>query len=222
VIAGTFTADEANGFPADKTLVTVPSSTIGNPAFTILSGNTIINTVSTGQASNVDCRQVGETDFKVTTTLPYTGVTAASMHLTKNTGETSDASYPSGVASGTTKTLNVRYKAWMGCTSATTAANFNLLNATKLVNDNGDFLPTSGSKTLVSSSWESDGNNIFILTTGSISKATDKFDVDIKSGFGSPLSFTYTNNGVNTAYNLYIYKIIGGTKLQFKNVTVTR
>jgi hypothetical protein len=225
VNVGSFTADAANGFPADKTLVTVPSNTIGNPVYTVLSGGTTVNTVSSipaGQTYADTYNQVGETDFKITTILPYTGVTAASKNLTKNTGETSDASYPSGVASGTTKTLNVRYKAWMGCTSATTAANFNLANATTLVNANGDFLPTSGSKTLVSSSWESDGNNIFILTTGVISKATDKFDVDIKSGFGSPLSFTYTNNGVDTAYHLYIYKIIGGTKLQFKNVTVTR
>jgi hypothetical protein len=222
VNVGSFTADAANGFPSDKTTVTVPSSTIGNPAFTILSGGTTIDTVNSGQASNIDYRQVGETDFKITTTLPYTGVTAASMHLTKNTGETSDASYPSGIASGTTKTLNVRYKAWMGCTSATTAANFILANATKWVNANGDFLPTSGSKTLVDTSWESDGNNIFILTTGSISKAIDKFDVDLKDNFGSALKFTYTNNGVDTAYHLYIYKIIGGTKLQFKNVTVTR
>ena len=222
VNVGSFTADAANGFPVDKTNVTVPSNTIGNPIYTILSGGTTVDTITTGQTTSTSYNQVGETDFKITTTLPYTGVTAASKNLTKNTGETSDASYSSGVASGTTKTLNVRYKAWMGCTTATTAANFILDNATTLVKADGDFLPTGGTKTLVSSSWESDGNNIFILTTGSISKAVDKFDVDIKSGFGSPLSFTYTKNGVNTAYHLYIYKIIGGTKLQFKNVTVTR
>ena len=224
VNVGSFTASAANGFPADKTNVTVPSNTIGNPVFTVLSGGTTANTITAdaGETPSITYVQVGETDFEVTTTLPYTGVTAASRNLTKNTGETSNASYPSGVASGTTKTLNVRYKAWMGCTTATTAANFSLENATTKVHDNGDFLPTSGSKTLVDTSWESDGNNIFILTTGSISKAVDKFDVDIKSGFGSPLNFTYTNNGVDTAYHLYIYKIIGGTKLQFKNVTVTR
>ena len=223
---GTFTADAANGFPVDKTLVTVPSNTIANPIYTVLSGGTIVNTVSgipAGQTYNDDYDQVGETDFTITTTLPYTGVTAASRDLTKNTGETSDASYPSGVASGVTKTLSVRYKAWMGCTTATTAANFSLNNATTLVSANGDFLPTGGTKTLVSSSWESDGNNIFILTTGSISKAIDYLsDVDIKGNFGSPLSFTYTNNDVDTAYHLYIYKIDGGTKLRFKNVTVTR
>ena len=225
VNVGTFTANAANGFPADKTNVQVPSSTIANPVFTVLSGGTTANTVTAnaGETTNIDFEQVGETDFKVTTTLPYTGVTAASRNLTKNTGETSDASYPSGVASGTTKTLNVRYKAWMGCTSATTAANFSLNNATTLVSANGDFLPTGGTKTLVSSSWESDGNNIFILTTGSINKAIDYLsDVDIKGNFGSPLNFTYTNNGVDTTYHLYIYKINGGTKLRFKNVTVTR
>lgn len=227
VDVGTFTADAANGFPVDKTIVTVPSNTIANPVYNVLSGGTITNTISStpaGQTYVDDYEQVGETDFQITTTLPYTGVTAASKNLTKNTGETSDASYPSGVASGTTKTLSVRYKAWMGCTTATTAANFSLANATTLVNSNGDFLPlTSGSKTLVSSSWESDGNNIFILTTGSISKAIDYLsDVDIKGNFGSPLNFTYTYNGVNTAYHLYIYQINGGTKLRFKNVTVTR
>lgn len=223
VNVGSFTADAANGFPADKTNVTVPSNTIGNPIYTVLSGGTTVDTITTGQTTNASYTQVGETDFKITTILPYTGVTAASKNLTKNTGETSDASYPSGVASGTTKTLNVRYKAWMGCTTATTAANFSLENATTKVHANGDFLPTSGSKTLVDTSWESDGNNIFILTTGSISKAIDYLsDVDIKGNFGSPLSFTYTNNGVNTAYHLYIYQINGGTKLRFKNVTVTR
>ena len=191
-----------------------------------MSGGTTVNTVSSipaGQTYADTYNQVGETTFKITTTLPYTGVTAASKNLTKNTGEASDASYPSGVASGTTKTLNVRYKAWMGCTTATTAANFILDNATTLVKADGDFLPTGGTKTLVDTSWESDGNNIFILTTGSINKAIDYLsDVDIKGNFGSPLSFTYTNNGVDTAYHLYIYKINGGTKLRFKNVTVTR
>ena len=225
VNVGTFTASTANGFPADKTTVTVPSNTIGQPVFTVWSGSTTANTITTvgGQTHYDEYEQVGETDFTITTTLPYTGVTAASRNLTKNTGETSDASYPSGVASGATKTVHVRYKAWMGCTTATTAANFDLENATKLVNANGDFLPTSGSKTLVDTSWESDGNNIFILTTGSISKAIDYLsDVDIKGNFGSPLSFTYTKNDVDTAYHLYIYKINGGTKLRFKNVTVTR
>ena len=214
---GYFSSDFANNVNAGQTGGTV--------TYHITSGST----TNTTTGSSYVLSAVTEGDYSVRGSLPYNAVTATSKGLTKNTGAATSASIAAGTVSSTTKTVEVRYKAWMGCTSATTAAQFSLNSATNLVKANGDFLPTSGNLTLVGATpWESDGTNVFILTTGSLSQIKDSLSKgELKTNFNKDNSnqaynFTYTNNGVSTTYHLYIWAIGGGTKVQVINTIVTR
>lgn len=241
---GKFTGSADDGF--SPTSQNAGDNFTGSTTYNFYSGatsgnvNTSIGSVSSNDATGFTINDVQEGSYRVKATHSYSSVTASGMtpSLTTNTGKPSSAKIDAGIAGTSDKIFSARYKAFLGCTSATTASEFNIANATKI--ESAFTSVNNTSETILvkpNESWESDGKNIFILTTGRLHSIEDNMfstpyignfnpslELDTNSGIEQlhlPLSYDYTlPDGTTKSYNLYIWKIEGNTKTEVKNVKV--
>lgn len=235
---GSFTGATANGFNPS---VSGAGDTFGSVTYTVLSGTSSPITATTTTSYSIN--GIPEGNYTVKASVPYTGVTAANLHLTKNTGEVSQASFPNGTASAATKTFNVRYKIYYGTTSAQTADSFvfggensNVVtSASTWLSGNTVVLPyyNDGADYGTSSdSWYNGGQNFFILTNGYLNFVAQSSapTENLKSNFFPDKDTTktlptreITIGGGNTAtYRLYYWNIVGGADTKIINITIAK
>lgn len=223
---GSFTGATANGFNPS---VSGAGDTFGSVTYTVLSGTSSLITATTTTSYSIN--GIPEGNYTVKASVPYTGVTAANLHLTKNTGEVSQASFPNGTASAETKTFNVRYKIYYGITSATTASEFVFEGSGKNVIGNPTSVWLNGDVTW--QNWSNNGKNFFILvpTNAYLQEVhTSSTPDDIRSNFypnnntsATLPTKTITIGGGNTAtYKLYFYYVTGGANTTFTSVKINK
>ena len=223
---GSFTGATANGFNPS---VSGAGDTFGSVTYTVLSGTSSLITATTTTSYSINA--IPEGNYTVKASVPYTGVTAANLHLTKNTGEVSQASFPNGTASAETKTFNVRYKIYYGITSATTASEFVFEGSGKNVIGNPTSVWLNGDVTW--QNWSNNGKNFFILvpTNAYLQEVhTSSTPDDIRSNFypnnntsATLPTKTITIGGGNTAtYKLYFYYVTGGANTTFTSVKINK
>ena len=223
---GSFSGATANGFNPS---VSGAGDTFGSVTYTVLSGTSSLITATTTTSYSIN--GIPEGNYTVKASVPYTGVTAANLGLTKNTGEVSQASFPNGTASAETKTFNVRYKIYYGITSATTASEFVFEGSGKNVIGNPTSVWLNGDVTW--QNWSNNGKNFFILvpTNAYLQEVhTSSTPDDIRSNFypnnntsATLPTKTITIGGDNTAtYKLYFYYVTGGANTTFTSVKINK
>lgn len=210
---GSFQGEENKGFdPLSKNCETSKLGTV----------NYVVAGTETSESSYA-FTATEEGDYKVKATMAYTGSTATELGLTTNTGKPSNASFSNGTAASTESTFSVRYKYYIGSTTATTLADFDVSAITDSVTG---WTSTSGTTTIKSSSqtYKSDGGSVFVLAKAST------FDVkDNLSGESLKKNFTVTGNktieiggGSTSEYKLWLWPITSGQKVELKSITITR
>jgi hypothetical protein len=226
---GSFTGATANGFNPS---VSGAGDTFGTVTYSVYSGSSsssslITATTETGYTIN----SVPEGNYTVKASVPYTGVTAASLGLKKNTGKAaSEASFPNGTASAEPMTFNVRYKAYYGTTTATgntTSHNFVFSgNGNNVVTSNSEWLNTKGEKMIKETTWSNEGKNMFVLTNGTLSyiESAKMPDTNLKGNFELiDSNYQVSIGGTQTAnYKLYLYTVDGGTTVEYRKLKITR
>ena len=223
---GSFSGATANGFNPS---VSGAGDTFGTVTYTVLSGTSSLITATTTTSYSIN--GIPEGNYTVKASAPYSGVTAANLGLTKNTGEVSQASFPNGTASAETKTFNVRYKIYYGITSATTASEFVFEGSGKNVIGNPTSVWLNGDVTW--QNWSNNGKNFFILvpTNAYLQEVhTSSTPDDIRSNFypnnntsATLPTKTITIGGGNTAtYKLYFYYVTGGANTTFTSVKINK
>jgi len=228
---GSFTASASNGFPSDKTNVAAGTESLGSITYVVKEGSTTLSSITTTESTTYTVNSVVEGTYSVASTMPYTGVTAASKGLKKNTNETSQASYSNGTATGATKSFNVRYKIYYGITSATTASDFVFEGSSTNVIGTPTSAWLNGDVTW--QNWTNNGKNFFILvpTSAYLQEVhTSSTPDDIRSNFypnnntsATLPTKTITIGGNNTAtYKLYFYKVQGGANTTFTSVKINK
>jgi hypothetical protein len=222
---GSFTGATANGFNPS---VSGAGDTFGSVTYTVLSGTSSLITATTTTSYSINA--IPEGNYTVKASVPYTGVTAANLHLTKNTGEVSQASFPNGTASASAVTFNVRYKAYYGTTTATgntTSHNFVFSgNDNNVVTSNSEWLNTKGEKMIKETTWSNEGKNMFVLTNGTLSyiESAKMPDTNLKGNFELiDSNYQVSIGGTQTAnYKLYLYTVDGGTTVEYRKLKITR
>lgn len=210
----------------------------GTVTYHITSGGT----EGTTSASTYTLTSAVEGDYKVWDTMPYDEVTATSKGLTKNTGAATSVKIASGTASGSSKTVEVRYKIYYGTTSAATAADFasSISSADGVVSSSDKIVDgktawnektANGVTTLetdTNSPWKNNGHNFYVLTIGKIDdvrSASNPTNTDIKNNFveySSTVPVKAAGGSITTNYHLYFYTIIGGGNVELINLKINR
>ena len=224
---GSFTGATANGFNPS---VSGAGDTFGTVTYSVYSGSSSLITATTETGYTIT--SVPEGNYTVKASVPYTGVTAASLGLKKNTGKAaSESSFPNGTANAANKTFNARYKIYYGITSATTASEFVFEGSGKNVIGNPTSVWLNGDVTW--QNWSNNGKNFFILvpTNAYLQEVhTSSTPDDIRSNFypnnntsATLPTKTITIGGGNTAtYKLYFYYVTGGATTTFTSVKINK
>lgn len=147
---------------------------------------------------------------------------ASTVTPKKNNGNNSTKTIAAGTATSGNLTINGRYYAYMGYSTATTGAAFDSA-AIKALAAGKVWLNTSGNTTLVSAATSNGTSLIVACPVGyKLSAISNSLGVNILPNFDAPVEVNYTNGGVTTKYNVYVYPITSGAKVEYKGVTISK
>ena len=207
------TTTHAQTTPATVTAKTMPQTVLG----CAVEGNNTITVSATGDTftGSVDgidsvyhCSNLGHTDAAKKTT-----AIAAINDKVSNTPTNSQTVTVKGV-----------YKYFLGYSTNTVCSQFDSASVRALTTRTGD-ITKDGTTTIVNdTAITSNGYSIVVACPSTYKLATIKnsFGVSMLENFTSVGEVNVTTGSITTKYKVYVYPVMGGAEVEFKNVTLTK
>lgn len=127
------------------------------------------------------------------------------------------------LTSSASKTVSAQYYAYVGYSTKTTASEFDS-DSIKALQAAKTWITVNGTTNLLPNATTSDGTSIVIAVPAKykLSGVKNSLGMPILDNFSSTATVAYTNGSTTTDYTVYVYPIISGVQVDYKEIVITK